>query len=340
MNTLEDKYIQDKLTVEELNSFNQTLDSISDAEIARHLEHIWSHETDTVQVSAELSEGLWRRISRRLALAAHEDGETEAAQDRPAEKASAHRARLRIGLAAAAVLLPLLLISAFYLGRHSRQSIASPVTIVTNKGERATVVLPDSTVIDLNCSSRLTYNPASFDGKAREVAFSGEAYFNVAKDREHPFTVRTHRLTVNVLGTRFNLSARPTCNTAYVALEEGSVKLIETESGGQALLSPGQVAMVDTREGRIRLVRPSDLNDFMAWKRHEMRFTGADFNKVVTAIENVYGIHIEVHKGQRRLSAFTGTLPTNDLHEALEILSIGYHLRLSSNGKTFIMTAQ
>ena len=75
------------------------------------------------------------------------------------------------------------------------------------RGETFKVVLSDGTEVLLNSDSRLSY-PTVFKGKERVVSLEGEAYFNVTKNTEHPFIVKSGNVQVRVLGTEFNMCSR------------------------------------------------------------------------------------------------------------------------------------
>lgn len=92
--------------------------------------------------------------------------------------------------------------------------------IYSPKGEKMIVILADGTRVDLNADTHLYY-PERFSGKNREVILSGEAYFSVEKDSDHPFIVRSKDMMVKVTGTKFNVRAYKEDSCIVTTLDEG-----------------------------------------------------------------------------------------------------------------------
>ncbi len=140
---------------------------------------------------------------------------------------------------------------------------AKPNVLATATGEEFQVVLPDGTHVWLNSQSRLTF-PSSFRGKKnREVRLEGEAYFEVAHDKSHPFKVFSNNQEIKVLGTHFNVQAYAGQNTSKTTLLEGSVLVsIDNQS---ILLQPLEQAQCS--EGQLRKVSDVDVESVIAWKQ-------------------------------------------------------------------------
>ena len=115
---------------------------------------------------------------------------------------------------------------------HKSDSVAT-FTVTSGVGERPTVTLPDGTEVNLNALSRLTYSfqPASH---SRDINLSGEAYFNVEHDKDSPFRVHTPNMTVECLGTEFNIKAYPTDEQETVVLTDGKVR-VDWQAGKEIL---------------------------------------------------------------------------------------------------------
>jgi ferric-dicitrate binding protein FerR (iron transport regulator) len=109
-------------------------------------------------------------------------------------------------------------------------------TLATPRGGQYKVVLADGSEVWLNASSSLRF-PTVFTGNQREVELTGEAYFEVAKNKERPFRVKVGDIQVNVLGTHFNINAYADESAVKTSLLEGSVKIIKGKTSG--LLKPG-----------------------------------------------------------------------------------------------------
>jgi transmembrane sensor len=135
-------------------------------------------------------------------------------------------------------------------------------TLSTPRGGEYQVVLPDGTHVWLNSASSLSY-PVEFAGNERRVKLTGEAYFEVAKNKDKPFYVNSNKVQVRVLGTHFNISAYNDDDEFTATLLEGSVQVSKNNS--QSLLKPGQQAVINNGADMIR-VSQANINEVMAWK--------------------------------------------------------------------------
>ena len=97
-------------------------------------------------------------------------------------------------------------------------------TLRTLQGMECLITLSDGTRVHLNAETRLTY-PVCFSSKERIVQIEGEAYFDVAPDKEHPFIVKTSHTSIRVTGTSFNVRAYADEDTESTTLISGTVRI-------------------------------------------------------------------------------------------------------------------
>lgn len=209
-------------------------------------------------------------------------------------------------------------------------------TIETPRGGQYQVRLPDGSKVYLNAASKLTY-PISFNGrKERIVELIGEAYFEVAKDKEHPFRVRTIGQEVEVLGTHFNMNAYPDEDATKTSLLEGRVKV--SKNGRSALLKPGQEAVIISGKSSIS-VRNADVQAAVAWKNGLFSFKRAELKVVMRQIARWYDVEI-VYQGDIPKTAITGTIGRNlDASKALQIIeNLGVSFKIE--GKKIIINGK
>ncbi len=167
--------------------------------------------------------------------------------------------------------------------------------VIIPYGKKTMITLSDGTKVWLNAGSQLVY-PSVFLRKKREVMLIGEAYFDVAKNVEKPFIVRTSDMNVQVLGTRFDVSAYPEDDFVAAILEEGSVGLeIKGNSlmtqDRQILLTPNQKLSLN-KESRETTVRMVDVSMYTSWKEGILKSESEDLNRLIKKIERYYNIHI------------------------------------------------
>lgn len=165
-------------------------------------------------------------------------------------------------------------------------------TIETPRGGQYQVRLPDGTQVWLNSASSLKY-PASFKTlKQRRVELSGEAYFEVAKNKTVPFRVVTGHQEVEVLGTHFNINGYAEEGAVKTTLLEGSVK-VHTNSGGMAgpaeTLKPGEQSTFSQNEIKVA---QADIETIMAWKNGDFIFKNEDFKTAMRKVARWYDVDV------------------------------------------------
>ncbi len=157
-------------------------------------------------------------------------------------------------------------------------------------GQRVHLTLADGTKVWLNANSKFRF-PGKFDGKQRMVRLDGEGYFEVAKDKRHPFIVETYRYNVRVLGTTFDVYAYNKNREFETYLYEGSVKVSSRDNKAQSvILSPNQKVKIVA--GKF-VVQNMDEKTF-AWKDGFYSFNQMRFDKFLERIEHYYGVKIIV----------------------------------------------
>lgn len=162
-------------------------------------------------------------------------------------------------------------------------------TLSTTRGEQTQVRLPDGTLVFLNAESSLKY-PTSFARLARrEVVLSGEGYFEVAKDKSHPFTVESDGQKIEVLGTHFNVHAYKGEDELKTTLIEGSVKVMGALSGSSKILKPGDQSRLLGNSIEVKQVNVSDM---VAWKDGIFRYDGATLEEIMRDVARWYNVKV------------------------------------------------
>jgi transmembrane sensor len=194
-------------------------------------------------------------------------------------------------------------------------------TLSTSKGETYQVRLPDGTRVWLNAASSLTYASSLTVAGKRNVELNGEAYFEVAKDKTHPFVVQTKGQEVEVLGTHFNVSSYDNALATQTTLLEGSVR-VSAGTDAAAVLKPGQQSVL--RDGDRIQVKSVDVNEAVAWKDGYFRFYEVDLETFMNTIARWYDIDVVYEGGiaQYKDLAFGGAVSrSKNISEVLKILA-------------------
>jgi transmembrane sensor len=185
-------------------------------------------------------------------------------------------------------------------------------TLSTPRGGQYQILLCDGTKVWLNAQSTLRY-PVVFGIGQRKVELEGEAYFEVTKDKSHPFLISAKGTEIKVLGTHFNVNAYPDEALTKTTLAEGSVNI-----NGSVTIRPGQQATVD-KSGMIK-VSEADLESTLAWKDGLFLFKAAPITEVMGQVGRWYDA--DIHYTTRITDHFNATIPRAvPVSELLRLLS-------------------
>ncbi|PXY43102.1 FecR family protein [Flavobacterium hydrophilum] len=158
-------------------------------------------------------------------------------------------------------------------------------------GKKFEVQLSDGTIVHLNAGTSLTYPVQFLKNQGRKVQLTGEAYFEVAKDKAHPFTVNAQEVNVEVLGTRFNVDSYIDNNSTNVVLAEGKVSLYKNQktNENQVYLKPG------SRGSNIKgqsVIKIDEVNTdyYTAWVKGSLVFKNDSFADIIKKLERHYNV--------------------------------------------------
>ena len=219
----------------------------------------------------------------------------------------------------AAVLLIPLIIGGFYLIVQNSARNTTYTEISAPQGSRVQFTLPDGSMGHLNGGSRLKYS-VNFANN-RNLSLSGEAYFEVARDKKHPFTVQTKFADVQVFGTRFDICAYESDSKIFTTLEEGSVQVFNKTGKTYTLLNPGEQNVISKNNGTMQNIAVNT-NLYTSWKDEMLRFNNSPFDEVVKKMERWYGVKIDLDKSLKYSENYTFTVRTESLRELLQLLAI------------------
>lgn len=201
-------------------------------------------------------------------------------------------------------------------------------TISTPRGGTYQVVLPDGTNVWLNAASSLRF-PAVFSGKERHVELQGEAYFEVARNKEKPFKVAVNGMGIEVLGTHFNVNAYGDETQIKTTLLEGSVKLHAGKR--QQLLRPGQQARLEKQSGFM--VAEVNVEEAVAWKKGYFIFENENIESIMRKVARWYDVEV-LYQGKVDQGRYGGTVSRFDSVEGvLKSLELTGSVRFKIEGR-------
>ncbi|TKC07047.1 FecR family protein [Pedobacter frigoris] len=206
-----------------------------------------------------------------------------------------------------------------YKSTDQSSAPVSQNTMSTEKGETYMLTLPDGSKVWLNAASSITYNAGLVESGKRKVKLTGEGYFEVAKDKMHPFVVQTGNQEVEVLGTHFNINAYLDEQSVNTTLVEGAVRVTSQQEVFK--LKPGQQTLVSYRPGqRVQVINNADIGGIIAWKNGLFKFHKASLRDVMRQLSRWYNVEVK-YNGEISNRVFTGEITRNvNLSQILELL--------------------
>ena len=199
-------------------------------------------------------------------------------------------------------------------------------TASTHMGETQKLNLSDGSTIVLNEGSRLTY-PTTFDASKRSVKLEGEAFFEIAKNPNKPFTIETAHTTTTILGTSFNIRAYNSDNYTEIQVATGKVSFSPTISEKELTLSAGQEGIFNHTTNVLKPEKKSTLNG-LSWLNQKLSFKKTPLHRVISDLERHFSIQIELENKAIENCEYISLFNNPDKEVILETLSSAFELEL------------
>ena len=222
----------------------------------------------------------------------------------------------------------------------------------TQKGVRSVFTLTDGTEVKLNSDTRLEY-PANFSDSTRDVFLTGEAFFEVSKDKAHPFIIHTKDMDIKVVGTTFNVQAYDNENSTETTLINGAITVtLKDAQKKQIYLKPSEKLIVNnTRNAQKKVThatrkagatvklltyfKPDHLTIIeTSWTENKLTFKNEDFSTLARSMERWYNIDINFQSENAKQLRFTGVIEKENINEALKALQLTEKFKFSMNDST------
>lgn len=179
------------------------------------------------------------------------------------------------------------------------------IVFSSSNGEQKNLTLPDGTVAFINENSRLSY-PSVFENQTRTIQFSGEGYFEVAKNPSKPFIIETTDAKVEVLGTEFNLRAYPSEGKTDILVAEGKVKFQEKVEGNSIVLIANQQGVLTS--GNLKKVDNPKSNAY-AWKSGVLSYKDTPLKEILQDLERIFKVKTTLEKATMEACTLSGRFP-------------------------------
>ncbi len=223
----------------------------------------------------------------------------------------------KLAMASAAVFIGFLMFF-FWPSQNNHVSNITLTSISVPVGKKQYVVLNDGSSVWLNGGSEIKYAPA-FDGQAREIYLSGEAYFDVKHDANKPFKVHTGKLVTTVLGTAFNIKADKQGKEIKVVVTRGKVQ-VANESQVLGLLTPNE-QLIYQEQTQSAVQDQVNVMAVLKWLPEDLYFDNTTFDEAATALEKRYNVQLKFNNEKLKNCRFTGTIKKDKtLEQALNVI--------------------
>ncbi|HAZ03799.1 MAG: hypothetical protein A2W90_17780 [Bacteroidetes bacterium GWF2_42_66] len=287
-------------------------------ELRQGYKNYWNEMTDSLEVEGYNEEKILGRIYHQIKI------EESKFPEKPAQRKYTQRVITIFTKVAALLFIPLTIF--ILLNKDHLVSTDSDVAwseIYAPMGTRAKFSLPDGSTGYLNAGSSIRV-PNVFKGKSREIALTGEAYFDVISNPHKPFVVSGKNIRVVALGTSFNVEAYPEDQINKVTLVKGKVEVFgekNNKSKSLGLLSPGEMCVFNSTQSSSEFVRV-DASKIISWKDGKLVFINEPFPEVVKKLNRRYSVNIVIEDERLNNYSYLATFEDETLEETFNLLKL------------------
>lgn len=335
---------------------------IDDTELTE-LESILATHPDAPYYETFVSE-LWKSPEQqhptRISFEKHLSRHTEAFSfnNQQPRKEKTVRRVFAISVMAAATVFIILTIG--YLFSDESATIGDTtnfIEYIAKKGVKKQINLPDGSTVWLNSDSKISY-PVDFGSrKSRPVRLEGEAYFDVAKDKDKPFTIATDKITIKVLGTSFNVKAYPEERKTETTLISGEIELSVNERPSEKILmkpnekvevisAPPANSGADSEGNQLTVtignvskvvVADQEYVKEASWKDNKLIFKNEPFSELLIKLERWYDVDVTLQNAELADYRFTGNISKESLMQILDALQLIHFFNYKIEGHDVII---
>lgn len=197
------------------------------------------------------------------------------------------------------------------------------------------VTLADGSVITLNKGASISLEK-DFNNEHREVKFSGEAFFSIAKNPDLPFLITVDKAVVEVVGTKFNLKHSKVSGTTEVTVTEGMVQFGSNEK--KVAVKVNQSGIYQSKSKNLFVTTIDDPN-FLSWKTKTLTFNDSPLSEVISKLNEVYDQNLELD-GDIASCRVTVNFENETPENILNILEAALQLEITYNANKIIISGE
>lgn len=299
------KYFHGKLTKKELTDFRSVVNEMSDEMFKKELDFIWNNENDVIPMDTLTKNNILQSVHNIIN-----------------HKAIVVKRVFNWWKIAAIIMLPILLINISLLFMDNKEEYVANVqeyTVLSGKGQKNQILLPDGTHIWLNSESEISYT-SDFNQSNRSIKLKGEAFFDVKKNEYLPFNVEVDSINIQVLGTAFNVSAYADDPNIKVSLERGKVEVrMHDDNSFLATLNPNEQATID-KKSIVTTITDCEAYTESIWRQNVLKINNIYTDEMIKKLERWYGVHINV-QNMPVSKRYGLTIKEESLREMLELIN-------------------
>lgn len=315
-NTLYTRFLEGRAGVKDLRELKSSLNNLSDEELSTEMKHYWEAHDTYPKMNASQKQTILENIHHQLFT------------DTNRRTVSWRR------MAAAVAVVVLLVVTGWNIAVLQRPETPTTFFAEVPAGNKVQLTLPDKSTVKLNSESTLSY---SYQAGKRMVKLDGEAFFNVSKDKNHPFVVQVGSLNIEVLGTSFNVCSYSEYEVIEASLLTGTICLYDTDNHAATLiLKPSQKAVYSKSDRTIRFLNTDNVQE-IAWVKNNLVFSSEKLSTVFGKIERWYGVKIRLLCPEIANDRISGSFRNEQLPYVMEALRIQYGFRYEINGNEVII---
>jgi len=319
------RFLAGEMSVKEEIAFRNEVESNPKQQSElNNMEKTWKYFDENPSSGNGNSSKAWGKLHRRLEA----DGLLE---EQPAGTGIKHILPA-LKIAASIMLILAIGIPTLYFGIIRNNENGPDQSHSSEKGV-STINLPDGSRIYLNEGAEISYPPAF--NLERTVDLKGEAFFEVMSDPVNPFTVRSGKVVISVLGTSFNVKRSGLAPEVEVFVKMGKVRMSMEHSGQFITLEPGEMGRFES-QNLTRLVQKDP--NYMSWKTKDFKFVDAELLEVLQELEESY--HVKIHPDQVELHdmKITTSYSEQSIDAILETIGAAFGLAISHREDGYYLT--
>jgi len=237
--------------------------------------------------------------------------------------------------AAAVIAGAIITVSAYYISFERQLPETKECVVSTDKGQRSDMTLPDGTKVSLNSNSTLSFT-TDYGKNQRYVILHGEAFFDVAKDENSRFIVAAGELSVEAIGTKFNVKAYDDDTELVATLIEGSIKA--RTDAAEVTLQPEQFIAFNRQTRKCIYGKSENAEYALMWRNGEFAVKSKSMGEIALILNRLYNVEVVFDSENLRNHTFTGVIRNSSLKNIFEIINLTKPINYQFKGNTVILS--